>query len=162
MRFFIHSKLLKKIMLTMQDRITETPKPAECPDQKLVAFKREMEREIRGKHTSIGAESEELDRRPYGHSVRSGREQRLLVERLRDVNRVDTSPGYYPAETSGDHDGVRARRLTAASVGEELLGAFVGHEVDRRADGVAQQVQAVAGVETRDATLLDQAASGVH
>lgn len=117
-------------------------------------------------HTTIRPGAEEVNLRPLGHS-RPRRKQGLLIQRLRHVDGVDLAkvsqveawklrkkssthacPAHYTTHASRHHDGVRAGRTPAARIRHELLRAFVRHEVDRCADGVAQEMQAIAGVES--------------
>ena len=114
-----------------------------------------------GNLTSVRSELEELDRGPNSLAL-AGLEQLFLVQRFGDIDWVDAGPRNNATQTSSDNDSVGARGFATACVGQELLGAFVRHEVDRCANGIASQVQAVSGVEARYSTLTDQTASCVQ
>ena len=111
--------------------------------------------EVMGNLTSVRSELEELDRWPDSLAL-AGLEQLFLVQRFGDVDWVDTCPRHNTAETSGDYDSVGACGFAAACVGQELLSAFVRHEIDRSANCVASEVEAVSGIKTRDSTLAYQ------
>lgn len=66
------------------------------------------------------------------------------------------------AQPSGSKNRVRRGRTLSPRVSHQLLRALVRHEVDGRSDSISQQVQSVASIQPRKASIADQASRCRH
>ena len=72
------------------------------------------------------------------------------------------SPTNNPTQPTRNHYRIRTGRALAPRISHQLLRALVRDEVDRRADGVPQQMQSVAGVQSLKASISHKSPSCGH